>query len=716
MKKYYESNMEYVQEELKRIDLLINLQVIRFRQNQKVADEFQGIYIADEEIDCLLNPDNPDLIKEDPSIPILKGHIIRLESEIAEKEMESLQKGIELRLPSLANLYNLKPFEIDCILICLAPSLDRKYEKMYAYLNDDVTKKYPTVDLVLNLLCNSAPDKVEARKYFEASEPLFKQDLIHYIGEEPLNLLSRPIKLDNRIINYIMGIDSVDSNIEPYVKSAEIQTDLDELILPDKLKKEVNNIIGEYSGGKSAQSSVKCLIQGNYGVGKKTITQAICNKLDIPLLEFDITSLMYEETDFKNIIPLIFREAQLKNSAIYLEHLESLFSEEKKKASTNIIFELLEDYDGIVFMGSEKPLEVERNIFKIDLPVPDYPERRKLWEAKLDGKFSQEEIDSVANKFRFTPGQINDTFTRANKLALMGEVGEVALDDVYNSCKVQSNQKLVTLARKIKANYQWDDLILPKEKKEQLIEIKNYIKNRGVVYHDWGFDSKLSMGKGLNISFSGSSGTGKTMAAEVIASELKLDLYKVDLSMVVSKYIGETEKNLNQIFHEAEQSNAILFFDEADALFGKRTEIRDSHDRYANIEISYLLQKMEEYEGIVIMATNLSQNIDEAFLRRMHFSVEFPFPEEQCRHEIWKTLIPQEAPVSDDIDFNFLARNFKLAGGNIKNIIVNAAFYAAEDSRIINMGHIIKGLKREYQKIGKICSQSDFGEYYELIL
>ena len=205
------------------------------------------------------------------------------------------------------------------------------------------------------------------------------------------------------------------------------------------------------------------------------------------------------------------------------------------------------------------------------------------------------------------------------------------------------------------------------------------------------------------------------MAAEVMASELRLDLYKIDLSMIVSKYIGETEKNLSKIFREAEDSNAILFFDEADALFGKRSEVRDSHDRYANIEISYLLQKMEENEGIVIMASNLCRNIDDAFLRRMHFTVEFPFPEEEYRYRIWKSLFPKEAPLSEDVDFEFLAKRFRLAGGNIKNIVVNAAFLAAENSGAITMEDVIKAARREFQKIGKICSESEFGGYYDLI-
>ena len=249
----------------------------------------------------------------------------------------------------------------------------------------------------------------------------------------------------------------------------------------------------------------------------------------------------------------------------------------------------------------------------------------------------------------------------------------------------------------------------------QLREICNQVKYRARVYDEWGFDRKLSLGKGLNVLFTGPSGTGKTMAAEIMAGELGLDLYKIDLSTVVSKYIGETEKNLDRIFSEARDSNSILFFDEADALFGKRSEVRDSHDRYANIEISYLLQKMEEYDGIVILATNLQKNLDEAFARRMHFCVEFPFPQEADRLRIWQRIFPQEAPLSGDVDLSFMARQFKMTGGNIKNIAIAAAFMAAVNGGSINVEHLIKATKREYQKIGRLCTEADFAAYFDVV-
>ena len=352
-------------------------------------------------------------------------------------------------------------------------------------------------------------------------------------------------------------------------------------------------------------------------------------------------------------------------------------------------------------------------------PLPSYTLRKCMWESFINSHgniFGDIDFAALASKFKFSGGQIKDAILTAINIAMVKKPGgsELSMSDLYDGCKAQSNKNLAAFAKKIKPHYQWEDIILPDDIKEQLKEINGYIKYKGTVYDEWGFDRKFSLGKGLNILFSGTSGAGKTMAAEVIANMVELDIYKIDLSSVVSKYIGETEKILNKIFIEAQTSNAILFFDEADALFGKRTEIRDSHDRYANIEVNYLLQKMEEHEGIVIMATNYKKNIDDAFLRRLHITIEFPFPDEKLRHKIWTNIFPKETPVDEAVDFKFLA-NFKITGGNIKNIVLSAAFLSACDSNIITMEHIIKATKREFQKMGKLCTSGDFGEYYKFV-
>jgi len=719
MTHYYEDNLQYISEELKRIDLMIHLQVERIRQKKDVVDGFQGLYVSDEEIDSILEDTYP-ANDDNQHIQTLNSLIAEIETQIEEKVIESQEKGIALNLPLLAAIFGLTSFEIDAMLICMALELDTNYERLYAYLQNDATKKQPSVDLILGLLCNSSEDKIYARQYFYADAPLFKNQIIRFAEEseeEKKPLLSRFVKMDDRIINCVLGFNQIDAKIEPFTQLVLPQTDLEDVQLPEELKKRMYGLIKRWEG---IGGRMTCFLQGLYGSGKKTVAGGICKELGIPLLIVDIPALIDGEADFEDSVSRIFREAVLQDSAVYLEHFERLFSDDAKNTHRKkTVFKAIEDHNGIAFVASVDALELDvklqKDLFKMEIPIPDYEVRKQIWEGLLNGKIGEEDVGALANKFRFTVGQIRDAIVSAEKLALPDERDDITIADLYEGCRTQSNQKLTTLAKRIKPKYIWEDIILPEEKTEQLREVTNYIKNKSVVYHDWGFDNKLSLGKGLNILFSGPSGTGKTMAAEVIASELSLDLYKIDLSMIVSKYIGETEKNLNKIFKEAEESNAILFFDEADALFGKRSEVRDSHDRYANIEISYLLQKMEENEGIVILASNLCRNIDDAFLRRMHSTIEFPFPEEEYRYKIWKSMFPEDAPLSEDVDFEFLAGRFRLAGGNIKNIVVNAAFLAAENSGAITMEDVIKAAKREFQKIGKICSESEFGKYYELI-
>ncbi|MGH9940715.1 MAG: ATP-binding protein, partial [Blastocatellia bacterium] len=355
----------------------------------------------------------------------------------------------------------------------------------------------------------------------------------------------------------------------------------------------------------------------------------------------------------------------------------------------------------------------EELFIELELPRADARDRKRLWESMLNGRYqfaAGVDWGVLASKFRFSPGQMRDALAAAETLARWRSHADarITMADLHAACRAQSTPKLSALARKVEPKYEWDDIALPDDQMAQLREVCQQAKHRSIVYGQWGFDRKLSLGKGLSALFSGPPGTGKTMAAEVVANELQLDLYRIDLSQVVSKYIGETEKNLRQIFHEAQTSNAILFFDEADALFGKRSEVKDAHDRYANIEIGYLLQKMEEYDGVAILATNLRQNIDEAFVRRMQVIVEFPFPDETYRRRIWEVIFPHEAPLDEDVDFAMLAREVRLAGGNIKNIALAAAFYAAEEGRNIAMRHLLCATWREHQKIGR-AFESDGG-------
>ena len=431
-----------------------------------------------------------------------------------------------------------------------------------------------------------------------------------------------------------------------------------------------------------------------------------------------------EQVTFETVVRLTRREALLQNAAVYWDGFDGLLADDKRFWREALVREL-EGRPALTFLAGDitwEPVDLlHGTVFvRVEFSRPTYAERVRLWTISLDGnrrRAGDVDLDVLANKYRLSGGQIKDAAATANNLARWRdpEGGHVTMSDLYAACRLQSNRKLATLAHKVIRHYTWDDVVLRPDRVQQLREICQHMKYRSLVYDHWGFDTKLSLGKGLNVLFAGPSGTGKTMASEIMAEELGLDLYKIDLSTVVSKYIGETEKNLARIFAEAETSNAILFFDEADALFGRRSEVRDSHDRYANIEISYLLQKMEEYKGVVILATNLRKNMDDAFVRRMHVTVEFPFPSEKDRRRIWEQIWPSEMPRSADLDLDLMARRYEIAGGNIRNIALAAAFLAADDGEVVNMAHLIHATKREYQKMGKVVVDKEFGEYGRLV-
>lgn len=734
----YKNSLEHILEELKRIDLIIRLQVLRFRMmGRETLDEFRGLYIKEEEIDAILAQGDSFEAKgevETPQLGILRDQLSSLESKISEKKANGIREGTSLRLERLKELFQLSLFDVDALLICLAPEFDLKYEKLYAYLQDNLTKKRPSVDLVLELLCPNFEEKLVTRQRFAPKAPLIWRCFLTLSAETPERnppLFAYLLNVDERITQYLLGSDQTDARLLPFVQRAAPSVTWQDVILPEGIKERLEQLIGGCmeASAHAAQpygrsEGLILYFQGPVGAGKEETAGALCRELGIPLLVINTARLLHGELSIETAARLLFREALLQQAALYFDRYDLLLGEDHKVSQCReTLLQELENLSGLTFLAGWagwEPAGVfhRKNFIRVDFPVLPYPLRKELWEASLNGLApSSIDLDALANKFHLSAGQIRNAVATAKNLAVWRDPanGHLTNDDLYNACRSQSNQKLSTLAHKITPKYTWSDIVLPKEQVAQLRELLSYVKYRHVVYSEWGFDRKLSLGKGLNVLFSGPSGTGKTMAAEVMARELGLDLYRIDLSMVVSKYIGETEKNLSSIFQEAQHSNAILFFDEADALFGKRSEVKDAHDRYANIEIAHLLQKMDEYEGIVILATNLRNNMDEAFTRRMQATVDFPFPEEDYRRRIFEGILPKEAPLSPDIDFAFLARQFKLTGGNIKNIALHAAFLAAEDGKVIGMAQLIRATKREFQKMGRLCSKADFGPYYDLM-
>jgi len=729
-REYYTTSLQHILAELERVELLIQVQIRKARQVHMADSEFQGLCISEQEIDALL--------KQPIGLPCwasalspssradIRTAFDRMTTNIGKRKTESAMQGVSLRLEEFAHLFRLTPFDIDVLLICLAPELDLRYERLYAYLQDDVTKKRPSVDLVLNLLCPTFEDKLAARDRFSSESPLLKHYLLH-LFDDPSHqnppLLSKYLRMDERVVKYLFDSNEIDTRLQTCARLSVPQTCLDDLFLPTDVKGRLAVLTRKKWAN---DGGLIFYFQGPYGVGRQSTAEALCHELGIGLLNIDGERLLNTEgLSFDKAVRLAEREALLQGAAIYWNGFDALLADDKR-AFLDMLLRQLEGRKGLIFLAGDttwEPMDALHEVpfVRIEFSRPTYTERVQLWGRSLDDNAtlaSDANLKDVAGKFRFSGGQIRDAVATARNLACWRdpENGHVTMADLYSACRLQSNRKLVTLAQKITPHYKWDDIVLPSDRLEQLKEICNYVKYRSLVYDEWGFDSKLSMGKGLNALFAGPSGTGKTMAAEIMAGELGLDLYKIDLSSVVSKYIGETEKNLARIFAEAETSNSILFFDEADALFGRRSEVRDSHDRYANIEISYLLQKMEEYVGVVILATNFRRNMDDAFVRRMHFTIEFPFPNENDRRRIWKRIWPDDMPRSPELDLDFMAGRFEVAGGSIRNIALAAAFLAADDGRVVNISHLIRATQREYQKMGKVMMGDEFGEYAEHVV
>lgn len=732
----YRTSREHLFEELRRLDLVLNLQIARQRSDPtgERFHDFCGLFIAEDEIDRLVEgkkaQHSPDEQIED-RLRALATAITHAERTIAESVAESLNLGVRLSLPRLAEIFQLSAFDLDALLVCLAPELDLKYEKLYAYLQNDVTRKRPTTNLILNLFCRSLDERLQARTRLLPEAPLCKNELVLPAGDaspEQTSALTRSLKIDGRILNYLLGAEAIDERIVSFSRVVHPQVDLAQVLLPDSMMQSLAaGFQNEMENKLDALSAAVFVLQGPEGSGKQFVAEALCRTAGVELLVAETSAMISAAPDQTTLAARLFREAKLRDAVIFIDQAELLLGDDEKESYAARVFgNALRSFDGIVFLGcveSRNPQlpALHERLLSFVFPLPDFETRKEIWQRALAecgcSVACDIDLDSLADRFNFTAGRVRTAVAEAKRLAnpCGGDAHAIDATHLNLACRAQSGAKLPTLARKVNPIFTWKDIILPPDCLEQLQEICGHIRHRQRVFSDWGFDGKISLGKGLSILFVGPSGTGKTMAAEIVASELALDLYKIDLSCIVSKYIGETEKNLNRIFNEAEQSNAVLFFDEADAVFGKRSEVKDSHDRYANIETNYLLQKMEEYEGIVILASNFQKNIDEAFTRRLRFIIDFPFPEKDYRYRIWRGVFPAGTPLDRDIDFDFLAQKLKLSGGHIRNIALSAAFLAAGNSGHIGMEHIIRATKREFQKMGRLCVKSDFEHYFELV-
>jgi hypothetical protein len=586
----------------------------------------------------------------------------------------------------------LSTFERQVLSLCIAAELDSGIRIFCAQAQDDPKKTYPTFALALTMFDN--PDW----KALSPQGPLRYWRLVEIVQSETQALTAGALRVDERIIHYAKGLNHLDDRLSHLL--APLASGIFDEPLSESQLKTAATITRQLRAAVTDTTLPVIRLTGIDGIIKKIIAHRVAADAGIHL------ETIYESTlsglsgdDLENVSRLWQRESLLLPLGLYIERQESGTSDQSQ------LNRFLERIAGAVFLDEEEmQTHLSRYSISFETEKPTSEEQKKLWTAALQDK-AGDYPRHLAEQFNFN--QVDIQRIALAELSGYSESGKDFGKRLWSACMIASRPSLEKLAQRIEVKAAWDDLVLPSEEKILLRQIIDQVRSRRMVYDTWGFREKMNRGLGINALFSGESGTGKTMAAEVIANELELDLYRIDLSAVVNKYIGETEKNLRKLFDAAEDGGAILFFDEADALFGKRSEVKDSHDRYANIEVNYLLQRMETYRGLAILATNWKNALDKAFVRRLRFIVNFPFPGIEERIEIWRKVFPADTPQKENLDFPLLARH-NLTGGSIHNIALNAAFLAASNGGEVTMPLLLNAARTEFKKLEKPIKESDF--------
>jgi ATP-dependent 26S proteasome regulatory subunit len=706
------ANQAYLEAEFKRLRLLLQRRVLwlrrRWQEDALVAT--QGLVISDAQADWLLESSDAraeaHFYAEDPEAAAITRSIAEIDRVVTAQARERMEEEAILPLEMLAQLLGLSPFEQNVLLLCLAPELDPTFAPLYAYVQDHAHARYPTPFLARTLFRDpTGEDSCAGWDAFLPGAPLRRFCLAspQAAGDSPSGMVtaSSPLRLDERMVNFLRGVNQPDERVAGVLRSpASVPLSPAHRALAERVARVLDSTAGE---GMWPVLN----LTGPAGSGRRAVAEGVCTRLGFHLLVLDAGRLPPPGPGRREMMRWLEREATLLPFAFYLDATDL--------ETTDLVDDLIGGLGAFLIVSSRERWRTEHDILAVRVPKPDASAQRALWQQALDGVTHTVDgrVDALVQQFDLGPRAIARAVAAAvgcARLRAPGDGAAVTATDIWQACREQTGLQMDELAQRIAPCYTWDDIVLPADVFCQLREIAAQVAHRPQVYETWGFGAKLSRGRGISALFSGPSGTGKTMAAEILAHHLNLDLYRIDLAGVVSKYIGETEKNLKRVFDAAEQSGAILFFDEADALFGKRTEVKDSHDRYANIEVNYLLQRMEDYRGLAILATNRKSVLDWAFLRRLRFLVDFPFPDFASRRGIWQKVFPVAADI-DGLDYDVLAR-LEIPGGNIRNIALNAAFLAASEGAAVGMAHVFHAARREYAKIDKLVTESEFGPYY----
>ena len=588
----------------------------------------------------------------------------------------------------LAETFGLSGFEQDILLLCAGVEIDATVPALCAAIQGDPARPYPSFGMALATL---------AEPHWAALAPdaaLRRWRLIE-LGNGHV-LTHSPLRIDERVLHYLLGIDEIDERLTVLVDP--IAPIAAEELVPSQaaIAVEVAEIWSHAGRGRELTVVQLC----GSAADCRPVAAAAAARLGLRAASLPAERLPTAPTDLDNLLRLWEREAPLAGLGVLVVDEDDFAHADGEGARGRAagVALLIERATGPVILRAREPRRIAgRPATMFEVGHPTSREQLAAWRESLGEGEPEPEIQAAAEQFSLSLPAIRAIAAEAQARTAASPPPEKLGPVIWDLCRRRLRSALDGLASRIDSTLGWDDLVLPPTQKETLRVIAAQLRRRTQVYEEWGFAAKSQRGLGISALFYGPSGVGKTMAAEVVAAELKLDLYHIDLSQVVSKYIGETEANLRRVFDAAEENGAILLFDEADSLFGVRSQVKDSHDRYANIEVSYLLQRMESYRGLAILTTNMRQGIDQAFLRRIRFAVEFPFPDAAHRAAIWRGVFPA-ATRTEGLDFERLS-HLRLAGGSIRNIALNAAFLAAETEGPVRMRHLRQAAQAEYAKL-----------------
>lgn len=624
---------------------------------------------------------------------------LRVELDLQMIEMlAQLQDGHPLGRLSAA--FGLSVFECAILLLCAGFELEATWAPLCAAAQGDPQRSYPTFGLCLSLFSGGE------WHYLTPEAPLRRWRLVHLEDRGGAFLLDR-LRIDERILHYLLGTPYLDPGLQGIIEPIPTRGEL-----VDSHRDLVDQIAALWEHRQEPEPWPLIQLCGEDAAAKETIAVTVCQRLGLTLHALFAGMLPTQPEDLQRLMQLWQREAILSQSALLLDCDAVGSAEASKEGALLHLTEYLKT--PLILISRHRRVGRQRPLITYEVGYPTSQEQRILWESSLGSTLPllADHVDVLVSQFNLNAPLIRATSTRVlgqgshpNPDPTPADPGDQLKRRLWQACRAQARPRLEDLAQRIESRSTWSDLVLPGAEMQVLREITAHVRQRSKVYEQWGFARRSARGLGISALFAGGSGTGKTLGAEVITQELSLDLYRIDLSTVISKYVGETEKNLGRVFDAAEMGGVVLLFDEADALFGKRSDVKDAQDRYANIEVGYLLQRMEAYRGLAILTTNLKDSIDTAFLRRIRFSVRFPFPDQAQRIEIWRRVFPPQTPTQGLVPEKLARLN--VSGGNIRNIALNAAFLAADDGEPVQMRHLLAAARSEYLKLEKTLTEAE---------